>query len=284
MLILKYLKIILNPVIFIKSKRISDFKIKDNKDKICTEEKFYEFGQNQLSDMDKLIEHCLTVFNKKKSKVLKNYKPPATVIIGKVDNDKITNEQVEELKPIIKFASQPLLMHLASSYMQKIPMIISATLTYAKSLDDKQSHINFQNYHSDLLDKSVLHLVIPIKKIASNNGPFTFIDAINSKRIMTAINYQGGRISDSMIDKFINKMNVTELTGEPGKAWFLSPYYCLHMGARIKKGSRLMLVVSYASPNMCIEHACNLGKKDRKERLLDNVSSRNEKALLRVYN
>ena len=72
---------------------------------------------------------------------------------------------MDELTPIIKFASQPFLMHLTSNYIKKIPMIISATLTFAKPTKNNYNPINFQNFHSDLLDESVLHLVIPIRNI-----------------------------------------------------------------------------------------------------------------------
>ena len=82
-----------------------------------------------------------------------------------------------------------------------------------------------------------------------------------SEKITKAINYRGGRISDKIIHKYIQRNNTNQLTGPQGKAWLMSPYHCLHMGARVQKGSRLMLIISYASPNMCVEHASNFGER-----------------------
>ena len=67
--------------------------------------------------------------------------------------------------------------------------------------------INFQKFHTDMLDNSLLHLVIPIKDITSQNGPFTYIDAPTSKIIMSSVKYQGGRLEDSTINKYANNFN-----------------------------------------------------------------------------
>ena len=283
MFILKYLQIILNLRIHVKSKKFYIFSMQDTKKFISKDTRIFEFKKEQLIGMENLITHCNNVFNKKKKFILENYQPPVSVVIGKINEKIITNQEVDELTPIIKFASQPFLMHLTSNYIKKIPMIISATLTFAKPTKNNYNPINFQNFHSDLLDESVLHLVIPIRNIYSENGPFTFIHPTASKRITEATNYQGGRISDDIVYKYVKKQDIKELTGEAGKAWIMSPFHCLHMGARIKKGMRLMLVISYASPNMCIEHACNLGKRSTRDKLLAATSSKSERALLRVY-
>ena len=284
MFLLKYLQIILQPKIHFKSKKIKKYNLANEKSFISKTDRFFEFDVNQLAGIETIIQHCKKVFNKKKNEIDKSYKPPVSVLIGKIDENKITSQQVEEIKPILKFAAQPLLMHLISNYIGKIPMIISANLLFTKALKKGHVNMNFQNYHSDLLDTSLLHLVIPIKNITKNNGPFTFLDSNISKKIVSLVDYRGGRISDETINKYVKKSNIKELIGPSGKAWLMSPYYCLHMGARVKKGSRLMLIISYASPNMCVEHVSNFGKKDRKEALLDINSTVSEKALLRVYN
>ena len=67
-----------------------------------------------------------------------------------------------------------------------------------------------------MLDKSLLHLVIPIKKISEENGPFTYIDAPTSKKIISAVKYQGGRLNDKIIKKYAKKNNIIKLTGNVG--------------------------------------------------------------------
>ena len=168
-------------------------------------------------------------------------------------------------------------MSIASRYMGRVPIIFNATLTYTKkSMQKREKPINFQKFHTDMLDKSLLHLVVPIRKISSLNGPFTFVDAPTSKKIMSAIQYEGGRVEDKIIKKYAKEKNIIKLNGNVGQAWFVSPFYCLHMGARVDKGSRLLLIICYGSPISAIEHSNYMHKKSTQKALIDNNSSNAE--------
>ena len=69
-----------------------------------------------------------------------------------------------------------------------------------------QKPINFQKFHIDMLDKSLLHLVIPIKNISEENGPFTYIDALKSKKIISAEKYQVGRLMIKLLKNILKKI------------------------------------------------------------------------------
>ena len=283
MSLLSYLQILLNPVIFFNSKLAKKYYPPINNSLINKNKKTFEFKTNQIVGLDKLVKHCLSIYNEKKQVIENNYEPPTFTVIGSRDKNNITQKQVDEIKPILKFASQPLLMSIATNYMGRVPIIFNATLTYTKKMEVGQKPINFQKFHIDMLDKSLLHLVIPIKNISEENGPFTYIDAPTSKKIISAVKYQGGRLNDKIIKKYTKKNNIIKLTGNVGKAWFVSPYYCLHMGARVNKVSRLLLIICYGSPNSAIEHVHHMHTKNIQNALLNNKSDLAEKHLLRLY-
>ena len=117
-------------------------------------------------------------------------------------------------------------MSIASNYMGKAPIIFNATLTYTKSMQKGEKPINFQKFHTDMLDKSLLHLVVPIKKISSLNGPFTFVDAPTSKKIMSAIEYEGGRVDGKIIKKYAKEKILLNYRSRTSMVF--SPFYCLH--------------------------------------------------------
>ena len=284
MSLLKLLKIIFNPKVYIYSKLYKKKYSSLSKAYVSPDKKSFEFASNQLKGIEALIKHCLIIYNKKKEKIKNNYIPPTFKVIGSINHNGITRAQTKELKPILKFASQPILMNLISNYVGQVPVIFSATLTYTKPMPKNYDPINFQKFHVDMLDKSLLHLVIPIKNISDKNGPFTYVDAPTSKKIMSNLNYQGGRIEDEYIHKYAKKSNIIKLCGSPGKAWLVSPYYCLHMGARVERGSRLMLIICYGSPNMAIEHSDRMHRKDIQEAFINQETSLAEKHLLRIYN
>ena len=182
MIILNYLQIILNPRIFIRSKLAKKQYPHYKNAYIDKNKKTYIFSANEIKGIDELVSHCLKIYNNKKEDINKSYKPPTYRVIGSINKTKILKSEVDELKPILKFASQPILMSIASNYMGKAPIIFNATLTYTKSMQKGEKPINFQKFHTDMLDKSLLHLVVPIRKISSLNGPFTFVDAPTSKK------------------------------------------------------------------------------------------------------
>ena len=284
MKILKILKCAIHPIVFFKSKKIKKYTFASDKLYISKKERSFKFKKNQLKNINLVVDHCKKIFNEKKTSILENYKPPTHVVIGPRGDKKINVQQIKELKPILKFAAQPTLMGLVSNYIGQIPIMVSATLTYTKAMKPTQKPINFQKFHTDMLDESLLHLVIPIDNISVKNGPFTYIDAPMSSKIMKKIRYEGGRVEDNIIKKYAKKKNIVKLSGNRGQAWLMSPYYSFHMGARVEEGHRLMLIICYGSPNMAIEHERYLHRPDIQEALLGKNSSELEKNLLRLYN
>ena len=55
------------------------------------------------------------------------------------------------------------------------------------------------------------------------------------------------------------------------------------MGARVEKGTRLLLIICYGSPNSAIEHANYMHRDDIQKALLDEKSTISERNLLRLY-
>ena len=56
------------------------------------------------------------------------------------------------------------------------------------------------------------------------------------------------------------------------------------MGARVVRGTRLLLIICYGSPNSAIEHSNYMHKKSTQKALIDSNSSIAEKHLVTLYN
>lgn len=281
--IIKYIKIIFYFKTWVKSKNIQRYLISNTRLTIPLDSRSLKIPPNTLVGINDLINHCKKVYFNQKKDLKINYTPPYKPLIGIFKNSEISENQCHMIKPILKFASQPILMNTIARYLNRVPTLVTANLLYSEAMKKNQKAANAQRYHTDMLDPSLLHLIIPIYDISENNGPFTYIDVKTSKKIMNAIDHQRGRIDDGVVLQFAKKKNINKLTGKSGDAWLMSPYHSIHMGSRVKSGFRLLLIISYAAPLHAIEHVNYLHRKKIQDKLLNELSTQNERDLLRVY-
>ena len=162
------------------------------------------------------------------------------------------------------------------------PIISGVTLNYSQSIQPNTKEQSSQLFHRDLNDETLIHFIMPVYKINSNNGPFSYLDVEKSKKVYNKINCDN-RVSDKEVYKIVNKRDIIELTGNAGESWIMSPYHCLHFGGRVKQNFRLLLIISYASPFMAVENINRLSRKSYQKALLRKNSSSNERHLLSIF-
>ena len=282
--IIRYIKILIEPVKYYKSLNTKFYTDNLNNLSICNESKSLFLDKSKLLGTKELLDHCRNIYLEEKNKIQKSYVYPYYMLLDLAKNPlNLSERDVKKIKPILKFASQNLLIGLVAKHIKQVPVIAGITLNYTKAMEKSQKYISAQQYHRDLNDKSLLHLVIPIYDINEDSGPFTYVDIATSKKIIQAINGKEARINDSLINKYAKNDNIIKLTGEAGSAWFMSPYYSIHCGARVKKGFRLLLIITYAAPNLAVECVGFLHRKSYQKKLMDSNSSHAEKNLLKVY-
>jgi len=282
--IIRILKVFLKPLSYYKSLNYKPY-IKFTKNiSIPEDTKSLYIPKKDLSGADELIKHCRNIYIKNRKKVVKNFKQPYyTLIDNNAEDMEPSKEKIFNLKPILKFASQNLLIGVVSQHYKQIPIIAGISLNYTGAMKASEKPINAQRFHRDLHDKKLLHLVIPIYEIKDEHGPFTYIDTKTSKKIVDFLGHKGGRIDDDDVHRFAKKKNIIKLTGKAGSAFFMNPYYSIHFGGRVKKGFRLQLIISYAPPNLAIENVGFLNRRGYQKSLVDEYSTIQEKKLLNIY-
>ncbi len=283
--LIRTIKIFINPVSYYKSLNYKYYSDKSNGLKIPYKTKMLFIKKEELNNVDSLLNHCRKIYLSKKNYIKNNYVPPYSLLLN---NDTLdldpSKETIQNLRPIINFASQPLLIGVLSNYFKQIPIVISITLNYTECMKSGEQPIHAQRFHRDINDKSIFHLVMPIYDISDKNGPFTFIDVETSKKIISNSNNKTGRINDDLVYKYAKKENIIKLTGKAGQACIMSPFYSIHCGGRVKEGFRLLLIISYAIPNLAVESVGYLHRKNYKLGLTEAHITNIEKKLLNIYN
>jgi len=147
-----------------------------------------------------------------------------------------------------EFATSDAILQIASDYLGGIPVLAATLGWWSKDNDYLESS---QLYHVDSNDRHELKFFINIEDVGPNDGPFTFIPADTTERIIKKIDSPRRRIEDEEIFAHCTEDDVIEATGPAGTTFAVDGCRCMHFGARMNGGTRLVLLVefySYFSP------------------------------------
>lgn len=246
--------------------------------RIPADKGFLKVPDAYLDGTQAVVSHCAGVFDRKKEKLIAEFKPPYAQAINFAPTPAgIAMEDPEEIRPILQFFAQPKLFDMMADYIGELPAMSNVALVYTQPTDGK---IGPQQFHRDRNAWKQLHLVMPIWRVSQENGPFTLLPADRSADVTRAINNDESRIPDEIMFKHCSKDELIPLEGEPGTVYLCNPGQCIHFGARATTKPRLLLIVNISSPFEGAEgEACVYRSTNR--HLLDD-GSRNVRALLNV--
>jgi hypothetical protein len=285
-LIVRTIKTVTQPITLFKSYNIASYVAgKPSNLSISKETHVLHVPDETLSGVRELVSCIGEFYSLNRNKIIERSEGTYAYLIKllKTSSDSLDEDERALLHKILKFAAQPTLMGLAAEYIGQIPVIHSYSLTRTGVVDPKVPYSGSQLFHRDVGEKKLIHLIICLSKTDKGDGPFTYIDAVSSKRIMKKLGHQAGRVSDKDVADNLNEGKIIEIVGGPGKVVFVNPERCFHYGARNQQGERLTLIISYAPPNEAVEGSTALYiQKYKKEFDLSKLSTP-EKRLLKIY-
>lgn len=198
-----------------------------------------------VPDSQNLAKYCAELFEKKKEKIMADFKPPYGFVLNVIEeNGKVLLEDPEDFKPIVEFCSKPEIYDAVAGYIGEKPVISNISLLY--TMPDS-TRIGPQLFHRDTNEYKQIHIVIPVWEVDDESGPFTFIPADESAKIVKALKHENGRIPDETIFQYYDEKNLLTCTGKPGDVYLLNPCQCIHFGARTKSKPRLLLIINMTS-------------------------------------
>lgn len=252
--IIKFIKIILNPLSYVQSKYTRRYIRTKNHYHIDRKQAYLHLPSGETEDIDNLLIHCEKIFKPKHATLKQNFKPPYSFILSIGDygaNNFI--EDVALIAPIIDFAAQPKILSIVSEYLQEVPIISGLSYIYSEPSPPGYPLCGPQQFHRDMNERKQIHLLVNINDITKDTGPFCFIPAEKTKYIALKLKYNGGRVSDENIFNHINLDQLIQCTGPKGTINFVNAYACFHQGARVKQNYRLLLIINFVSRFEAIE-------------------------------
>lgn len=156
---------------------------------------------------------------------------------------------------LLDFALSDAVLGMAARYLGAIPYLCRVDIVYSlpRATGD---NIASQLFHVDPEGLTQVKFFIHLYDVGEPEGPFTFIPADETTRILAAVRalrrQQGkphvGRYLDEEIDAVGGTGSIVRLKGPTGSGVAIDTSRCLHMGSRVQPGAfRLCLYLQYCT-------------------------------------
>jgi hypothetical protein len=157
----------------------------------------------------------------------------------------------------LDFALSDAMFGMATRYLGTVPYLCRVDLVHSvPKLGGQDEKIASQLFHVDPEGLTQVKFFIHVYDVGDAEGPFTFIPADETTRILAAIRNlrrrEGrphvGRYLDEEIDAVGGTGSIVRLTGPSGAGVAIDTSRCLHMGSRVQPGAfRLCLYLQYCT-------------------------------------
>jgi hypothetical protein len=167
----------------------------------------------------------------------------------------LDNEDLRTHPELVDFALSDSTLGIATSYLGAVPYLNRVDLLYsvARPADDR---IASQLFHLDPEGVTQVKIFVNVFDTHEEAGPFTFIPADETWRIVRAIRAERrregrphvGRYTDEEIAAVGGTPAIISLRGPQGTGAAVDTSRCLHLGSRVKPGAfRLCLYIQYCA-------------------------------------
>jgi len=161
---------------------------------------------------------------------------------------------------ILDFATSSDLLSTVSNYLGFIP-VFSAALpnairfneSWAKHDDAPPGHYRgSQLFHIDYHDSPMVYVIVVLRDVTMENGPFCFLPEAVSQKASKALNYRTRgrphRLPDEELYSVVPESELIKVCYPAGTVLFLDPSSCFHYGSRNAVNPRYVLIYAYVSP------------------------------------
>jgi hypothetical protein len=161
---------------------------------------------------------------------------------------------------ILDFATSSDVLSTVCNYLGFIP-VFSASLPYgvrfneswAKFTDNPNAPFTAsQLFHLDYHGSPMVYVIVPLRDVTMENGPFCFLPASASRKASKILNYRARgvphRVSDEEMYRVAPERELIKLCYPAGTVLFFDNDKCFHYGSRNAVNPRYLLIYAYISP------------------------------------
>lgn len=174
--------------------------------------------------------------------------------------DIATHADLDRFPSFLNFALSAPVLEIVSKYLGFVP-VLSATMPPGLRLTESSNRYDSgaggpyresQLYHLDHHDSPLVYLIVLLRDVTIESGPFTFLPISVSDRAAKALGYRNRqtpyRISDEQMYSVVDKTEAIPFQGRKGDVLFLDSSRCFHYGSRDCTVPRYQMMYAYVSP------------------------------------
>jgi len=167
----------------------------------------------------------------------------------------LNNDDLRKSPILLDFALSDGAMGMAARYLGTIPFLNRVDLLYSLPRAGEEK-VSSQLFHVDPEGLSQVKFFINVFDVGDDEGPFTFIPADDTARVVREVGTlrrrhgkrHAGRYLDDEIAAVGAAPAIVRITGPQGSGVAVDTSRCLHMGSRVAPGSfRLCLYLQYCT-------------------------------------
>ena len=156
--------------------------------------------------------------------------------------------------PFLDFVLSSDVLSVVADYLGCIP-VMSTTLPHGIRLAESRAdydeyvqgrHRDSQLFHVDYYSRPNVYVIVLLRDVTAESGPFSFMGAEVSRKVSEALGYWSRgmpyRLSDEQVYSVVPRSELHELIYPRGTVLFIDPSRCLHFGSRDAVVPRYMMM------------------------------------------
>lgn len=210
--------------------------------------------RDQMPELSAALNTCRRIFESK-TEITPGADPDKRKEKRSFLRNLLDNDALREHPALVDFALGDSALGIVTDYLGTVPYLNRVDLLYSvpRLTDDR---IASQLFHVDPEGVTQVKFFVNVFDTDDDDGPFTFIPADETRRIIRAIRSlrrkQGkphvGRYTDEEISAVGGSDSIIKVTGPRGSGVAVDTSRCLHLGSRVRPGSfRLCIYVQYCA-------------------------------------
>ena len=167
----------------------------------------------------------------------------------------LSNQDLAQHPELIDFALSDGLLGPVTNYLGIVPHLNRIDLLYSVAHGGDEA-ISSQMYHLDPEGLRQAKLFLYLRDVGPDEGPFTFIPALETRRVVKAVKQRRPPDTDMAMARYLDSEleevgaldRAIPVMGPVGSAGLVDTSRCLHFGSRVKPGTyRLCLYIQYCA-------------------------------------
>ena len=171
----------------------------------------------------------------------------------------LSNEHLEKYPSILDFATSSDVLDVVIDYLKFIPaMSVHKPLGVRLNESDKRfgpdtggELAESQLFHCDYQCTPMVYVIVTLREVTLQSGPFCFLPLSTSKQAIEALQYgrrgQPYRVTDERMYEVVDRDQRIDFTYPAGSVLFLDSSHCFHYGSRDSIIPRYLMMYAYVS-------------------------------------